>query len=265
MMTEFTQRLLTALLLIALTVAALYWLPTNAFQLITLLATTIAVLELSKLTQLTVTLRWLSVIALWTAGLLVVFSLLPLSAPHIALVGALFWLAMLIIMICRQALTVIKPGIMTAIIGLIVIFIAWLMLITIRETQGPFQLLAVLGLIWAADSGAYFAGKKFGKHKLAPTISPGKSIEGLIGGIGAGIIYVTILQLVGYPVVSWPVAIGLVIISVVGDLTESQLKRSANLKDSGTFLPGHGGFLDRTDSMISVLPCYLALHHFLSL
>lgn len=262
-MNEFSQRLITALLLVAATVAALYWLPTIAFEILTLLAATIATVELAKLTQQKSTMKWVLIAMLWAAGSLVIYSPESISITIPAAIGALFWLCMLAVMLCRLALMVIKPGLISSLIGVCIIFIAWFVLVSIRETEGPFRLLALLGLVWAADTGAYFSGKRFGKHKLAPTISPGKSIEGLIGGIAIGVVYVLILQVFGYKLVAWPIAIGLVIISVIGDLTESQLKRSANIKDSGSFLPGHGGFLDRTDSMISVLPCYLAVQSLL--
>lgn len=121
----------------------------------------------------------------------------------------------------------------------------------------------VLTLVWVADIGAYFSGKKFGRHKLAPGISPGKTIEGVIGGLGLNAVWITVVFIItqGWGVAYIPfLLLGLVTaaISVVGDLYESILKREAGLKDSGKILPGHGGLLDRIDSVIAATPVYLA-------
>lgn len=115
----------------------------------------------------------------------------------------------------------------------------------------------VLFNIWATDSGAYFIGRAFGKRKLWPEISPKKTVEGALGGIGSAIVLTIIFQLV-YPLFSFPMALFAAIIIAVfgqmGDLVESALKRHYGVKDSGNILPGHGGILDRFDSLIFVLP-----------
>ena len=118
-------------------------------------------------------------------------------------------------------------------------------------------LLLVFGLIWSNDVFAYFTGRLFGKHKLFPRISPGKTIEGSLGGLIFTILAICILN----HYVSWlsiPVAVGFAIISVVfgtlGDLCESMLKRQAGVKDSGNLIPGHGGILDRFDSILFSVP-----------
>ncbi len=119
----------------------------------------------------------------------------------------------------------------------------------------------MLLLVWAADVGAYIAGKAFGKHKLAPSISPGKTWEGAIGAWLAITLYAALLMvfaadsinldsLPGVMVLFW----ALFCLSVLGDLFESALKRQAGIKDSGSLLPGHGGILDRIDSLTAVLP-----------
>jgi phosphatidate cytidylyltransferase len=136
--------------------------------------------------------------------------------------------------------------------------------------HGPVYLLSVMALVWIADIGAYFSGKAFGKRKLAPSISPGKSWEGAIGGGIAVLAISAAVVLSGAPwlmdtfVVKLQAARGwfalaaiLVVItgaSIVGDLFESQLKRRAGVKDSGVLLPGHGGVLDRIDALVPVLP-----------
>jgi phosphatidate cytidylyltransferase len=121
----------------------------------------------------------------------------------------------------------------------------------------PVEVLLVLILIWIADSAAYFVGRAWGRHKLAPAISPGKSWEGAAGGLVAALAYAIILGLL-IRAVAWApylaAAAALFMISIVGDLFESAVKRQAGAKDSGTVLPGHGGVLDRIDSTTAALP-----------
>jgi CDP-diglyceride synthetase len=118
--------------------------------------------------------------------------------------------------------------------------------------------LALFLLVWVADIGAFISGKSFGKHKLAPRVSPGKTIEGLLGGVILTAIYgyvvaIWLQQQWLYFVIAFPL---FTLISVIGDLFASLLKRHGNIKDSGFLLPGHGGFLDRFDSLIAVSPFY---------
>ena len=121
----------------------------------------------------------------------------------------------------------------------------------------PLEVLLVLILIWIADSAAYFAGRTWGRHKLAPAISPGKSWEGAAGGLIGALAYAIIL---GFSIqaIAWAPflagAAALFMVSIVGDLFESAVKRQAGVKDSGTILPGHGGVLDRIDSTTAALP-----------
>jgi len=133
-------------------------------------------------------------------------------------------------------------------------------------------LLSLLAIVWIADTAAFFFGRRFGRHKLAPTISPGKTWEGVAGGLLAVVVYVTVLQFTGIAAVGplagwagWPLAVLIAALSVVGDLFESLIKRRAGAKDSGTLLPGHGGVLDRIDGLTSTLPvAALALYVYLS-
>jgi phosphatidate cytidylyltransferase len=116
-------------------------------------------------------------------------------------------------------------------------------------------------VIWAADSGAYFAGRRFGRRKLSPRISPNKTVEGLLGGAAAAIVIALIAApLAGASVAQLPLVALLVLVtvgfSVVGDLFESLLKRHVGAKDSGDLIPGHGGILDRIDSVLAALPVF---------
>ncbi|WP_201555825.1 phosphatidate cytidylyltransferase [Psychrobacter sp. 72-O-c] len=126
----------------------------------------------------------------------------------------------------------------------------------------PWWLLYVFLLVWCADSGAYFVGRKLGRRKMAPNVSPNKSMEGLAGGLVTGLLVVIAisvfkLQLTGVALVAFVILSALtILVSVLGDLFESMLKRRAGVKDSGTFLPGHGGILDRIDSLLSATPIF---------
>ncbi|HDV7250526.1 TPA: phosphatidate cytidylyltransferase [Mannheimia haemolytica] len=137
--------------------------------------------------------------------------------------------------------------------------------------QGTYLFLYVCLLVWGADSGAYFAGRAFGKRKLAPKVSPGKSWEGVIGGVlTSSLIAFTFLQLTpanvfGKALATTPfilVSVGMVAISVLGDLAESMFKRQAGIKDSSQLIPGHGGILDRIDSLTAAVPFFATFFFF---
>lgn len=130
------------------------------------------------------------------------------------------------------------------------------------DPRRPWLLLFAFVLVWIADSAAYFAGHFFGRVKLAPAISPGKTVEGVIGGLlaVAGLAWLANVLVWGYAgiqFVEWTVlAVVVAIYSVLGDLLESKFKRAAGVKDSGATLPGHGGVLDRIDAMTAALPVF---------
>jgi phosphatidate cytidylyltransferase len=121
--------------------------------------------------------------------------------------------------------------------------------------EGKLLLLMLMATVWIADSAAYFAGKRFGRHKLAPSISPGKTWEGVLGAFSAVTLYaVTICYFFNTEYWLVLLMLGITIASVMGDLIESLVKRQAGAKDSGSILPGHGGILDRVDGLTSSLP-----------
>ena len=149
-------------------------------------------------------------------------------------------------------------GLAGLLVGAVVLFPTWLAMVQLR-TLGPGVLLGIFAVVWMADIAAYFSGKAFGKHKLAPSISPGKTWEGAIGAAVGVVVYGLVLrQIFSLDVLSLPVWIlamlGVTAVSIIGDLYESLLKRKAGIKDSSNILPGHGGILDRIDSLTSTLP-----------
>jgi phosphatidate cytidylyltransferase len=154
-------------------------------------------------------------------------------------------------------------------LGLDLLWICVHGLIYLHQHHGGWILLYLLTLVWVADTGAYFSGRKFGKHKLAPAISPGKTWEGVAGGIFANLLWMLLVyQMLGSYQLHTGLNLSLIqflliglatsFISVVGDLFESILKRQAGVKDSGKLLPGHGGVLDRIDSIIAASPVFVA-------
>ncbi len=143
--------------------------------------------------------------------------------------------------------------------GLIVLPLGWLLVTELLGARGPWWVLLLFAVVAAADIGAFFSGRAFGRVRLAPAVSPGKTWEGVIGGLLAaaavGVIAAVWLQWSLLSMALLAVAVGA--ISVIGDLTISMLKRDAGLKDSGRIFPGHGGVLDRVDSLLAALPVYL--------
>ncbi|MDP2109310.1 MAG: phosphatidate cytidylyltransferase [Thiobacillus sp.] len=142
-----------------------------------------------------------------------------------------------------------------ALVGVVLLLPTWAALLYLHA-RGPGVLLGVMAIVWIADTAAYFAGRRFGRHKLAPAISPGKTWEGVAGALVAVALYAAVLSAVaGMPLLSLLVVVsGLLYLSVLGDLFESWIKRLSGMKDSGSMLPGHGGVLDRIDALTSTLP-----------
>lgn len=168
-----------------------------------------------------------------------------------------FWLLVVPLWMRRRwSLPSSLPGVL---VGLLLILPTWLALVQLRQA-GAGALIAVMAVAWVADIAAYFVGRACGRHKLAPAISPGKTWEGALGGGVAVLVYGFALAPKLPPVLSsQPAVLALVLLlltvtSVIGDLFESLLKRQAGLKDSSAVLPGHGGVLDRIDSLTSILP-----------
>jgi phosphatidate cytidylyltransferase len=151
------------------------------------------------------------------------------------------------------------PRAFTLISGLIILPLGWWLVTRLLGGLGPWWVLLLFAIVAAADIGAFFSGRAFGKVKLAPAVSPGKTWEGVIGGLAGTAVVGTVAALAfGLPVMAMALlAVAVGAISVIGDLTISMLKRNAGVKDSGRIFPGHGGVLDRFDSLLAALPVYL--------
>jgi phosphatidate cytidylyltransferase len=147
--------------------------------------------------------------------------------------------------------------------GFLVLLPAWVVPLTLRGLpHGEWLVLYLMFLVWGADTGAYFAGHRFGRHKLAPTISPGKTWEGVAGGLVVVLILAVLTGYFGWQFRTDDMAIWILLslvtgfISVLGDLFESRIKRAAGVKDSGVLIPGHGGVLDRIDAFTAAAPVF---------
>jgi phosphatidate cytidylyltransferase len=162
-----------------------------------------------------------------------------------------------------------------ALAGIVALSGVWVALVEL-QARSPWLVLAAMAIVWIADTAAYFAGRAFGRRKLAPLVSPGKTWEGVFGALAAVAVYAAAIapfaHSAGYQgrgdavaLIAWiALALALALMSVLGDLYESWLKRQAGVKDSGTLLPGHGGILDRVDALLAAMPpAALAAHRFL--
>lgn len=179
------------------------------------------------------------------------------GAQSVAIAALVWWLlAVLALWAYPRRL----PAAAVMLSGPIALLPAWFLLAYVHGSgpQGPLLALSLLAIIWAADVGAYLFGRRFGRVKLAPRISPGKTWEGVLGGL----FLATMAALVSGIVLDLPllafvsVAIAATLVSVIGDLTMSMFKRYVGLKDSGKLLPGHGGVLDRIDSVSAAVPFF---------
>jgi phosphatidate cytidylyltransferase len=261
-------RVLTATVVLALFLASLFLLPEKGW-----IACCALVLAASAW-------EWGGLAALATPGrcafavLVVALFLIPAAAgtPHPLLMpawtylaAAIFWIFLAPFWIWLGPQAGSRWLVLAA--GVAALVPAFAALVDLRAA-GPHILLGVLGAVWISDSAAYLVGRRFGRHKLAPSISPGKSWEGVVAALGAVALYALGWACRGGPVgmPGWAdgkaagvatlvlVLLGLAVAGMIGDLFESLIKRHAGVKDSGTLLPGHGGILDRIDAPAAVLP-----------
>ena len=237
-------------MLIAAFLAALFLLPRNALAAIAALLAAAAGFEWARLCRLTTPVTWLYA-ALAAAALLALFVAGGAAARAAFAVATLFWVGFVPLWLARGVTDGARGALLAAGFVVIVPPALALALLPAREV------LAVLVLVWIADTAAYFVGRAWGRRKLAPAISPGKTWEGAAGGVFGALAYAIILGAFtarGAAFAWLVVAAALAAVSIVGDLFESAAKRQAGVKDSGALLPGHGGILDRIDSATATLP-----------
>ncbi len=275
-------RILTAAILIPAVLAALFLLSPRAWGVVALVVMALAAHEWGRLVGLPGP-RWAAVVGgVLVLGLFLLFS--PAAGfangwPGVTLywvcgLASVFWLLVAPGWVIGRWPTRGRAGMIA--LGILVLVAAWMAVVEL-QARSPWLVLAAMAIVWIADTAAYFSGRAFGKHKLAPLVSPGKTWEGVFGAWVAVALYAYVLsffaQDAGFRGAVTPLAIAawivfallLASISVIGDLFESLLKRHANMKDSGTLLPGHGGILDRIDALLAAMPlAALAAHAFLA-
>jgi len=264
-------RILTALVLAPMVLCALFLLPPRGFGVAMLAITVLAAREWSRLAGFPAWNAWAFAGFILLAGAVLLF--LPAwgfgrgwpKATIFAVCGAsaLFWLFVAPFWVALRWPT--SRALVMVACGWIVLGGAWMALVEL-QARSPWLVLAAMATVWIADTAAYFSGRAFGRRKLAPQISPGKTWEGVYGALAAVAVYALCLvpfareagfdAAVGVPAVAAWAGFALLLagISVIGDLFESLLKRHAGVKDSGNLLPGHGGVLDRVDALLAAMP-----------
>lgn len=274
------QRVLTALVLMALLLPTLFLRDPLPFALLALAFCTVGMGEWVRLAGYR---RWSALLAWSLAWGVVAGALLWLLRQKAWLLSAHWiwfwtacsgaWLLLLVLSLPRARVPagLRHPGVLT-LLGFLLLLAAWLALVELRA-QGAVFLLSLLAMVWAADIAAYFGGRAWGRSKLAPAISPGKTRAGAWTALAATLLYAAICVGVSSRLpnyfsqiqirLGWVglllVVVALLVFAIAGDLFESLLKRAAGVKDSGKLLPGHGGVLDRIDALLPVLPLALLL------
>ncbi len=266
---QLRLRLLTAAVLAPLFLAAILWLPTPYVMALFALVVAQGAWEWGDLAGLRGHGRLVYVLAIILLLVLLTSQLGHVWLLWLVLVLALLWWLAALAWIRRCEAAGLPqagdgPSLPLALAGVVVLVPVWTALTVLHGNGGVGigLLLILLGIVWGADSGAYFAGRRWGRRKLAPRISPGKTWEGAAGGVvvavaialsGAWLLGFRSTALLGFALL----AVVTALFSIVGDLLESLLKRRRGVKDSGSLLPGHGGVLDRIDSLTAAAPVYV--------
>jgi phosphatidate cytidylyltransferase len=263
------QRILTAAVLIPVAVLAVVYLGMIGFAVFTGIFVCLGAWEWAAMSGYGESgargLYVLVIILVAGACLSLINTVLPRWCIYIA---AFWWLLPASVLLFRSrhgAAVVSESRFWKAAMGLVILAPAWLSLVLLhdRRPDGASLVLFLLVLIWIADSSAYFTGRRWGRHKLCPGISPGKTLEGVLGALAATALFVLAFTLANKmqaieSLIFLVICMVTVLVSVSGDLTVSLIKRKAQLKDSGSLLPGHGGIMDRIDSLTAAGPIFLA-------
>jgi len=264
-MSSLIQRLLTAVALIPVVVWVVLYASETTFIAVLSVIILIGAYEWAALSGLQCQLQKI-IFSVFVVGLASIFLCIDAQLlTYIMLLSLVFWLLVIlsIILMPKYLLDMQHKLPIMLLLGVVLLGLTFISMFQLRQafSHGADLLMYLLLLIWIADSGAYFAGRALGANKLAAIISPGKSIEGVVGGLLTCLLFSVLAA--GYFEVSNVSAfvclsLIVVIVSVYGDLFESLLKRRAKVKDSGNILPGHGGVLDRIDSLIAAAPVFCA-------
>jgi phosphatidate cytidylyltransferase len=268
-------RILTALALLPALLAAMFLLPDRYWAAFVLVFVLVGAFEWSRLAAFSRPVSWLYVGLTLVLGI----GLFPLAGagrggalPHLA--SLVFWAGIVPLWLAFGWR--IRNRLVLAVVGWVVLLPTWLALVQLRALS-PVLLLGLLAVIWVADSAAYFTGKAFGRHKLVPSISPGKTWEGVVGALAAVALYALLWTSVDSALVDVSAdglsarLLGILALwcmtyfGILGDLFESWMKRQAGLKDSGRIFPGHGGVLDRVDALTSTLPLAVLVLYWLNI
>jgi len=263
------QRVITAVILALLAVLALFKSTDMIWQWVVLLIGAVMAWEWAGLARLTSV--WQKAAFSLLVGLLSWFGFVWLSFQSIVVL-TLVEAALLVFVVLRyqksQGTRGLSSVVFILITGILSVVLFTSALIHFRNEFSPKIVLLSLFIIWAVDTGAYFSGKRFGKTKLAQYVSPGKTWEGVWGGVALAFV-ISLIGVMGLQIELttsiWFFAVllaAVALFSVLGDLFESVLKRQSGLKDSGTIFPGHGGMLDRADSLLIAVPMMYVLWHF---
>ncbi|MDR5609169.1 MULTISPECIES: phosphatidate cytidylyltransferase [unclassified Arsenophonus] len=279
-MLNLNARIITAIILIPLVIAALFFLPPNLFGYVIIVICSLAAWEWSQFIGWTVQIKRIISAVLFGICLLgLQLSFQDLSQLttepliiYILSAGLVWWLVAIILVVTfpTSARFWSQSVILKILFGVLTILPFYCGMLVLKSVDyhidnfiGAWWVLYVMLLVWSADSGAYFFGHLFGKHKLAAKVSPGKTLEGMLGGmLTAGVIAWLFSLFVPVLLISKNLlfcSVIVVIISVFGDLTESMFKRQAGIKDSSHLIPGHGGVLDRIDSLTAAIPVFAGL------
>lgn len=259
------QRIITALILLPIALCGFFLLKGTGFALFIGLVVTLGAWEWARLAGFAAQSARVGYAAL-VAVMLFFMHILPGLAPWVLGAAVLWWaVATYLVLTYPGSAAHWSSAACKLVIGLLVLLPAWQGLVQIKQAPlGNWLIMAVMVLVWGADIGAYFSGRKFGKRKLAPHVSPGKSWEGVYGGLALSLVLTAIVGVFrdwsfGQILTGLIGAAIIVFISVVGDLTESMFKRQSGIKDSSNLLPGHGGVLDRIDSLTAAIPVFAVL------
>ncbi|WP_426141311.1 phosphatidate cytidylyltransferase [Pseudomonas sp. DWP3-1-2] len=259
------QRIITALILLPIALCGFFLLEGAGFALFIGLVVTLGAWEWARLAGFAEQSARVAY-ATFVAALLFLLYLMPGLAPWVLVAAVIWWgVATYLVLTYPASSEHWASAACKLVIGLLILLPAWQGLVLIKQWElGNWLILSVMVLVWGADIGAYFSGKAFGKRKLAPKVSPGKSWEGVYGGLLLSLVITAVVGVFrdwsasGFVFGLLGAAI-VVFISVVGDLTESMFKRESGIKDSSNLLPGHGGVLDRIDSLTAAIPVFAAL------